>query len=285
MKNVIIYNQEIFAPTDYHIFSCAEAPWKHIHAHDFYEFAYVYESSGTHYTADGDSKVKTGSMIFITPGIWHCTVSENEKHKVRVCNCLFKREFFNNSVERVFNSTEAKNTPFYKKLTAAPMYLILNDTSDEVILNIIKLAKHEYELGKFCRPEIIAHYLDILLLETARTLSSHNVQRQNHDIDNLIKYIKMNINMKLTLPFLAEQVHLSPDYLSRYFKKCTGKTISEFLSEQRIEKAMQLLRTTELSVSEIGYCCGYSSDSNFRKYFTKLAGISPREYRRQQISI
>lgn len=89
-----------------------------------------------------------------------------------------------------------------------------------------------------------------------------------------------NFGSNLTLDFLAEYVHLSPEYLSRYFKKHTGKNLSKFITETRIKKAKYMLRTDDQPIHEIAEYCGYTSISNFEKAFKKLTGMTAGEYRR-----
>ena len=74
-------------------------------------------------------------------------------------------------------------------------------------------------------------------------------------------------------------MHLSREYLSRYFKRYTGKNISETLLEVRMYHAKEMLITTTHAVDDIGLYCGYTSSSNFQKAFKKYTGMSPREFR------
>ncbi len=284
---MIVYNTEDFIQNNFHFFSCAEAPWDHMHKHDFYEIAYVYEGIGEHRTENEILDMHIGDFILISPGYAHCIVSTNNTNKIRIHNCLFEKNFFEDAVGRVFCGKKMSNTEFYKLFSSKkPFCLTLFDNEDQTMYNLINLARKEYALEEYCSPPAIKRYLDIILLETSRALDNHlgiaeKLVRRREDIVNLMQFIRANISMKLTVGFLAEQIHLSPEYLSKYFKKHTGKTISQFLSETRIAKAKLLLRQTDRSITDIGYICGYSSPANFRKYFTKIAGLSPREYRKK----
>lgn len=103
---------------------------------------------------------------------------------------------------------------------------------------------------------------------------------KNELIDDLVKYITSNFCSNLTLDYLAEYTHLSSEYLSRYFKKCTGMNISDFITETRIEKAKYRLRTSNWSINDIREYCGYRSISNFQKAFKKAVGMTAGKYRR-----
>jgi two-component system response regulator YesN len=72
---------------------------------------------------------------------------------------------------------------------------------------------------------------------------------------------------------------LNAAYLSRLFKEQTGETFSSFVARTRMEKARDLLVTTDISVEEIGRMVGVSSRSTFNRLFKKFVGVSPGTYR------
>jgi AraC family transcriptional activator of pobA len=78
----------------------------------------------------------------------------------------------------------------------------------------------------------------------------------------------------------AEQLHLSPNYLSDLLQKFTGKTTQEHIHLQLIHKAKDLLCSTGKSVSEIAYTLGFENPPHFTRLFKQKTGYSPSEYRR-----
>lgn len=91
--------------------------------------------------------------------------------------------------------------------------------------------------------------------------------------------IEEQYDKSLSLTYLAGQVFLNPSYLSRLFKRRTGMTLIGFLSQTRIEKARDLLMTTNMKVSDIAAHAGYESPSYFNQAFKKATGQSPMDYR------
>jgi len=77
----------------------------------------------------------------------------------------------------------------------------------------------------------------------------------------------------------AEQLHLSPNYLSDLLQKFTGKTTQEHIHLQLIDKAKSLLWSTDKSVSEIAYTLGFENPPHFTRLFKQKTGYSPSEYR------
>ena len=132
---------------------------------------------------------------------------------------------------------------------------------------------------------IIKNPLINLLIEATRIYETPrqypNPDENESNLAAILKqYMKANLDSKISLVSLSEQVHLAPAYVSRYFKTHTGETISDYLFRIRIERAAELLRTTSYSITEISTLCGYSSLGNFQRYFKKLVGMPPSEYRK-----
>lgn len=83
----------------------------------------------------------------------------------------------------------------------------------------------------------------------------------------------------LDLPTLARAVHVSPGHLSRQFRRAYGETPYSYLMTRRVERAMTLLRTTQLAVTDIALAVGCPSLGTFTTRFTELVGVSPGRYR------
>lgn len=79
--------------------------------------------------------------------------------------------------------------------------------------------------------------------------------------------------------YFAEQMHLSPNYLSDLLHRFTGKTTQEHIHLQIVEKAKSLLWATQQSVSEIAYALGFDYPSQFTRLFKNKTGHTPRDYR------
>lgn len=92
-------------------------------------------------------------------------------------------------------------------------------------------------------------------------------------------YIYSHINQRITVEDLAEHAGLSPNYLSRLFKKELNISISDYISEMKIEKAQHLLKYSDSSLVDIANYLAFSSQSHFIQTFKKLTGVTPKKYR------
>lgn len=92
-------------------------------------------------------------------------------------------------------------------------------------------------------------------------------------------YITKNLQEDLNRESIASHFYLHPDYMNRLFKKETGLSMTEFLVQERMTVAKELLLKTEMSITTIALHVGYSNTSHFAKLFKKQFGANPNEYR------
>lgn len=94
------------------------------------------------------------------------------------------------------------------------------------------------------------------------------------------KYIAEHVGEDLSLEILGEVAHLHPAYLSKTFKEETGKNLSAYITDVKMEKAAELLSGTDRWVHEIMESVGYQKSQYFSKIFKEKYGVTPNEYRR-----
>lgn len=100
-------------------------------------------------------------------------------------------------------------------------------------------------------------------------------------IRRAMDYIQAHYEEELSLNTVAEKVYLHRDYLSRQFKKEVGVNYSEYILRIRLDKAKQLLETTDMRVSDVASSVGISNLSYFSTVFNKIYGLKPKEARKK----
>ena len=92
-------------------------------------------------------------------------------------------------------------------------------------------------------------------------------------------FIETNLGKNLTIDALANEACLSPFHFARAFKAATGMAPHRYLTNRRIEKARFWISEGQLSLAEIAFRCGFSSQASFTKRFKRLVGTTPGTYR------
>lgn len=126
--------------------------------------------------------------------------------------------------------------------------------------------------------EMIWFYISIRN-EILRILAQGVNNKKNPGIIAAERYIHENYTSNLSLPEIAEYAHLSPFYLSNLFSKANGSTITDYINSVRLQKACELLTTTNMMIYEIAAAVGYENVTYFSKIFKKTYGITPLEYK------
>ncbi len=103
--------------------------------------------------------------------------------------------------------------------------------------------------------------------------------RSHEIIDDFYLLISKNAAKERSVQFYADQLNLTPQYLSTFLKKKTGKSVLQWVDEIRILHAKSLLKTSNLSIMQISEELNFGDTSHFCRYFKRIVGISPRAYR------
>jgi AraC-like DNA-binding protein len=102
----------------------------------------------------------------------------------------------------------------------------------------------------------------------------------HHLVRGAQAFIEENYPRRISLSSVADHLHVSPNYLSRVFKKETATTLTSYTHAVRMEHAMVLLAAGGRTISEIAYLVGYQNYRDFYRNFVKLKNASPRQFQR-----
>ena len=189
------------------------------------------------------------------------------------------------------------NTPLAKKIKQYEYFsynvneaLVLSVKEETTVLNIIENIYQEcHSSGDKCSHDIIRAQIELLLAYSERFYQRQFVsgRKSNHRIlaqlELLIsEYFKNGDLIKKGIPtirYISDELHISPNYLSRLLQAYTGQSTKGILHDKLIELAKEKLSTTDLSVSEIAYELGFKSPQSFSKLFRIKSSQTPLEFR------
>ena len=126
--------------------------------------------------------------------------------------------------------------------------------------------------------QILCNYNYCNPAEKGAGLLSH---KDLYKIDEVMNYINFHLDSHLTLQELAQIACVSPAYFSSIFKRYNGVTLFEYITQKRVGYAIQLIKTTNKSLTEIAILCGFNSSTSFNKAFGRITGFAPSSYRKK----
>ncbi len=180
-----------------------------------------------------------------------------------------------------------KKYPFFNYSVREALFL--SEKEESIINGILQNIRAEYQanLDQFSQ-QIIISQLELLLNYSERFYQRQFLTRKisNHQIldrlEELLEYYFNGQNVDGGLPSvqdIAQNLNLTPDYLSSMLKSLTGQTTRQHIHNKLIEKAKVKLSTTNLSVSEIAYELGFEHPQSFSKMFKSKTKQTPLEFR------
>jgi AraC-like DNA-binding protein len=226
-----------------------------------------------------------GVLHFMAPGqVLTIEIEKDQIHNPSGWMILFHPDL-------LWNTSLAKNIKQYEFFGyAANEALHLSDKEEALITGIARNMEQEYHtnIDRFSQSVIIAQ-LELLLTYADRFYQRQFITRRvsGHDLLNrfeelLSRYFGSGALAEKGLPsvaYIAEALHVSPNYLSGLLKSLTGQSTQQHLHDKLIELAKERLSTTNLSVSEIAYELGFEHLASFSKLFKMKTRLSPLEFR------
>jgi two-component system response regulator YesN len=117
------------------------------------------------------------------------------------------------------------------------------------------------------------------LLSIVERLNDRMKDYKEKVIHQIKEYIHKNINQSISTIDIAKETNFNPAYISNFFKKKTGKNLTDYITEVKMEKAKELLASSNYKVNQIAEMVGYSDQRYFCLVFKKYSGMTPTQFR------
>lgn len=250
------------------------------HSHDIVEMAFVMSGTGR-YRADGEVfSIREGDLLIFNPGV---------KHQALYCPDaeVHATEFFVGFSDVQFQGIPMNTMPL-------PDGALLLHTTGELrrklyrIITLMQEEKAVYRQGRYFMMK--AYLMQMILLVVREQCEPVELSKgrafesasKKYVVEQIISYFEDHYSEKISLDQIAENMYLSPFYISKIFKSETGDTPIRRLIDIRLEKAMELLEDGwQGSIQEVAAKVGYDDAYHFSKLFKKRYGISPSQARKK----
>lgn len=256
------------------------SPW---HFHPEIELTYVIQSRGRRFVGDHVASFRPGDLVLVganLPHFWHNDIgARRDKSQAHSFVIQFREDCLG---AEFFSLPELAGVR--RLLSAARRGLqFTGRTRDAVAAIMLDMRKHSG----------ISQLIDLLnilkllaLAEEPTVLSSAGFdprldERAGERINRAYEHVFRNFTNRLDYEDIAKEAGMSQSAFCHYFRKLTGRTLSDFVREVRLGHARKLLIETDEGIAQVAYASGYESISNFNQHFRTVVGASPNKYRQE----
>ena len=246
------------------------------HEHDNIEIAFVLSGHGRYRIAEQYYDITEGDLILLNPG---------QKHQALVTDLTNPAtEFFVG-----FSDIQFPNLP----KNFLPCSSSVLHTTGELRQKLFKLCTSMSAENEVCRQGryvmLKAYLMQLLILLFREQMEPIQIEsgcsfdsvNKNYVVERMVAYLEDHYAEKISLDQIAENMYLSPFYISRIFKSETGDTPIHHLIDIRLEKAKETLESGFTgSIQEVAASVGYDDVYHFSKLFKKRYGMPPSQIRR-----
>lgn len=260
-------------------FQIESIPW---HWHDELEVILIIEGQASITIGSEKHLITQGNGVFINSGILHACNSEGGSACI-YRSIVFHPRLIGGSMDSVF--WQKYIHPLVSN-SGFPFLCLKKDTSwshdalcqvENAWLSCIRGAYgYEFEVRQFLSRLI---FLLNSHNTTSKSVFSEKEIRNSERIKQMLQYIQEHYAEDLNTEKIAGTIMVSPSECLRCFHATIGTTPIQYVKQLRIQKAAELLHSTDLKVSEIGFGCGFQEMSYFAKSFREVYGCTPSEYR------
>ena len=252
-----------------------EVPW---HQHIEYELILFTEGAGLSFIGNYVGEFETGDIFFLGSNVPHTFQKSNTELITSAVVVHFKEDFWG---EEILNLPESKSI---KRLLQRSMHgLKISGRTKEILQPLIQSLETEkgfWRITKLCEClSILSETKDYITVST-QEIKALNPKDKDR-IDGVFQYTMENFKEPIQLSLISEKAGMSIPAFCNYFKKRTKKTYIDFVNEVRVGYACKLLLTTQMSVLQICFDCGFNTVANFNRQFLKIKKTTPSQYRKK----
>lgn len=240
------------------------------HYHNHYEIYYLLSGKRKYFIENKIFELSKGDIILIPKDTLHKTVVHDNSHHQRLLVS------FNDNMVPLQHQEEIESC--FKRYYYHPPETITHQI-DHLFHKIEKEYNNNDKFSEFILKGNLIELFAFLIRNNDKFTLTQPIDETNHFIQSVAQYLCQNFDHHITLISTAKKYNISPEHLSRQFKKNTGYNFNEYLNLVRIQNAEKLLKNKEMSMAEVAFCCGFNDSNYFSTVFKKVVGMSPKKYR------
>ena len=278
-SEIVNYDDPSFPSYSFEGHMDGSSPWiRKVHWHEDIELMTIL-SGRMAYNVNGKLvEVSEGDTIFINSKQLHYSTDADNTYCTYIITVIHPR--------LLMSSPEVESEYILPLITDPEIQCIVFRKGEENASQVAELNR-ALNLSKGNQFEITRAFFGIwhYLLESAKvsnTVMEENSFRLIESLKNMIGFVREHYGDKLSLEQIAGAGSMSKSTCNNIFKKYTGHTPNEYLIRYRLDKAMELLSSSDLSIGEISGMCGFTSSSYMTEQFVRCYRMTPRDFRNKK---
>ncbi|MBD1383271.1 AraC family transcriptional regulator [Metabacillus arenae] len=254
------------------------------HFHEWYEIVYVYKGKGTFFIDQSIQFMNEGDLFILPGNVIHYAIPDKENPVTSTAiffdPLMVSNQKYSNHYSYLQIFDECVNSKNFR-------YVLNLEQRNNIVKHLDNLYT-EITQKKLGYIQAITIILQSMLLYSSRSILQ--TPKKGEDSENslpnwfkkVLDHIELNFtNQVVDLVSLSEYAEISPEHLSRVFKKMTGMNVSEYITSKKILLAKERLIHTNDTVETVAKGCGFNSMPHFHRTFRKYFGMTPSNYRKR----
>lgn len=253
------------------------------HFHEEFELHLIVATSGKAFVGDWIGQFQPGHLVLTGPGLPHNWISLDVPDEGVARRDAVIQFGHKELIEASVLFPELSDVlPLLERARNGIEFFGFEQRADEHFMRI-KRSRGLRRIAAFLEfLDELARCSDYRLLSTVQLQTSEDAQSIDR-INWIVELITADPAKAPSLVDLADRFGMSQSAFSRFFRKETGNTFTDFVNRVKINRACQLLMETDLYVSNICYQVGFNNLANFNRRFAAFKGVTPSEFRREAI--
>ena len=261
------------------------------HRHDYTQIWYVTRGYCEHYVEGQIYTMSVGDAFLLPPQVTHSTILQHDSSII--CCEFYMESLFPDkptSYSKLQEMTQniSFTLLFQQKLHSTQPRFSFSPQGQRETEKLLRSMLAEYRQEEpFYEDKLYLLVLELLLnfareyaMSPIREVSEKAYDKYRSMVSAAIVYIDQHYAEAISLEDICRISMVSKTYFCYLFKMLTHKTFIEYLTDLRLERAMELLRQTNQSIIDISQAVGFRDSAHFSRTFKQARGVSPRDYRR-----
>lgn len=276
-------NMNLYHPFEVDFKELEQFP-KTIQRNNFFELIYIVDGTGIQIINNNKFHYRKGNLFLVTPQDVH---SFEIATPTKFFFLRFNEYYIKTNSQNGQNETVLRMEYILQNASHRPGCILKNKIDKPLIASLIESIINEQSNQQIYHQKITEQIVNAIITVVARNIAlklPKNIKETTGEmVLEILHYIQENIYdpKQLKANIISEHFNISLHYLGKYFKKQTGETLQEYISNYKLRLIEARLLNSDMRINEIADELHFSDESHLNKVFRKHKGINPSEFRKQ----